>query len=201
MAILEVSFREVDKTPDLEELIRTKAAKLEKVSRDLVSCRVSVEKPQKNQRTGNSFRVRIELGVPGEDIVVVRESSKGDMHDPVHKVLNRAFTVALRTLKEHKERVQGEVKAHAESEDMALVFRVFRKEGYGFLRTPEGREIYFHRNSVLHGDFERLTVGTGVRFTEEMGEEGPQATTVQIVDKPGVAREKVGKQGLEISQL
>lgn len=200
MAILEVSFREVEKTPDLEEVIRTKAAKLERVSRDLVSCRVSVEKPQKNQRTGNPFRVRIELGVPGQDLVVVRESSKGDMRDPVHKVLNRAFTVALRTLKEYKGRVQGEVKAPAESENLALVFRVFRKEGYGFLKTPEGREIYFHRNSVLHNGFERLTLGTGVRFTEEMGEEGPQATTVQIVDKPGVAQEKVSRKGVEMSQ-
>lgn len=191
MAILEVSFREVDKTPDLEELIRKKAAKLEKVSRDLVSCRVSVEQPQKNQRTGNPFRVRIDLGVPGQEMVVVRESSKGDMHDSLHKVLNTAFNVALRQLKDRKERVQGEVKARAEDTPTALVFRVFREEGYGFLKTPEGRDIYFHRNSVLHDDFERLTLGTGVRFTEEMGEQGPQATTVQIVDKPGVAREKV----------
>ena len=38
---------------------------------------------------------------------------------------------------------------------------------------------------MLQGDFPRLEIGTGVRFVEERGEEGPQASTVQIVDKPG----------------
>jgi cold shock CspA family protein len=59
-------------------------------------------------------------------------------------------------------------------------------EGYGFLMTPDGRELYFHRHSVLHDDFERLAVGTEVRFEEEEGEKGPQASTVQVVNKPGV---------------
>jgi cold shock CspA family protein len=43
--------------------------------------------------------------------------------------------------------------------------------------------VYFHRNSVLHGDFERLAVGTEVRFTPQDGDEGPQASSVQIVSK------------------
>ncbi len=66
-----------------------------------------------------------------------------------------------------------------------MVVRLFREEGYGFLRALDGREIYFHRNAVLNDDFDRLVVGAGVRFDEGLGEEGPQASTVQIVDKPG----------------
>ena len=53
------------------------------------------------------------------------------------------------------------------------------------LRVPPGRELYFHRNSVLNDDFDRLEIGTGVRFVPGAGDEGPKATTVQIVDKPG----------------
>jgi cold shock CspA family protein len=67
----------------------------------------------------------------------------------------------------------------------AVVTKLFRDEGYGFIKTREGRDIYFHRNSVLHHDFDRLTIGTAVRFEEEEGEKGPQATSVQVVDKPG----------------
>jgi cold shock CspA family protein len=67
----------------------------------------------------------------------------------------------------------------------ALVSQLFKAEGYGFIRTPEGRELYFHRNSVLHDEFDRLQVGTGVRFEEELGEDGPQATTVQIIEHLG----------------
>jgi len=58
---------------------------------------------------------------------------------------------------------------------------LFPKQDYGFLETPDGREIYFHRNSVLHPGFDRLEIGTEVRFVEELGQEGPQASTVAIV--------------------
>ena len=67
-----------------------------------------------------------------------------------------------------------------------MVERLFPEEGYGFLRTvDDNRQFYFHRNSVLHDDFERLTVGTEVRFAAEEGDDGPQASSVQVVSKPG----------------
>jgi cold shock CspA family protein len=68
---------------------------------------------------------------------------------------------------------------------VAYVTKLFRDKGYGFIETFEGRELYFHRNSVLHNDFNRLDVGTGVRFVAAEGDDGPQASTIQIVDKPG----------------
>ncbi len=53
----------------------------------------------------------------------------------------------------------------------------------GFIETPDGREIYFHRNAVLNGAFDRLTVGSEVRFVEDEGVKGPQASTVRLVGK------------------
>ena len=61
--------------------------------------------------------------------------------------------------------------------------RFLAGEDCGFIETPDGREIYFHRNSVLDGDFDRLTVGSEVRFVEEPGEKGAQATTVRMIGK------------------
>lgn len=55
--------------------------------------------------------------------------------------------------------------------------------GYGFIETPDGRRIYFHKNSVLDADFDRLDVGELVRFREEAGEEGPQASSVHVDEK------------------
>jgi cold shock CspA family protein len=66
------------------------------------------------------------------------------------------------------------------------VNRLFPEEGYGFLETPDGREIYFHRHSVLYPGFDRLAIGTEVRFVEEPGEKGPQASTVAIAGIPGM---------------
>jgi cold shock CspA family protein len=64
----------------------------------------------------------------------------------------------------------------------AIVSKIFPGEGYGFLRTVNGREIYFHRNSLLNMEFEELKEGRGVRFFEEDGEKGPQASTVQVIN-------------------
>jgi cold shock CspA family protein len=68
---------------------------------------------------------------------------------------------------------------------MAVVEKLFPQDGYGFLRTVDGSEVYFHSHSVLHGDFERLEIGSGVRLVAEAGEKGLQASTVEIVDKRG----------------
>lgn len=51
------------------------------------------------------------------------------------------------------------------------------------LTSVDGREIYFHKNSVLSGAFPRLKIGTTVRFAEERGEKGPQATSVRILPR------------------
>lgn len=183
---LEISFRHVDKTDALEDLIREKAAKLEQICTHLISCRIAVESPQEHQQRGNPYRIRLDLKVPpGHEVVVKRESGKGDMHQGLPAVIRDAFNTARRRLQSLVEQQAGEVKSHPRQQTMAFVVKLFPEQGYGFLKTAEGREIYFHRHSVLHDAFDRLTVGTGVRFVEEGGEEGPQASTVHIVDKPG----------------
>jgi ribosomal subunit interface protein len=185
---LKMTFRNVRKTEDIEELIRRQSAKLERFCDHIVSCRVAVEKPQEHQRTGNPFRVRIDVTVPPEhELVAVRESSQGDLHDQLATVLRSAFEAMRRQLKKLVEKQRLDVKTHPEQEMRGVVVRLFRDEGFGFIKSMEGREIYFHRNSLVENDFDRLEIGTGVRWDEEEGEEGPQATSVRIVDKPGSA--------------
>lgn len=184
---LEITFRGVEKFDFLEELIRQKAAALEKVCDRVISCRVAVEAPQQHQRGGRPFRVRITLNVPpGHEVAVRREASEGSIHDELPAVIRSAFDAARRKLKRLTEKQRGEVKTHPVHEEaMAIVVRLFREGGYGFLKTLDGRDLYFHQNSVLQNDFDRLEIGTGVRYEEEEGEDGPQASTVQIIDKPG----------------
>lgn len=183
---LELSFRDVGKTPELEALINDKIDDLEKVFDNIISCRMAVEKPQEHQSTGNPYRVRINVRVPpGKEIVVTRNPGEGEMHDPLEAVIRDAFATATRELRELGNRLNQEVKQHPEQENAAIVEEINYEDGFGFLRSLEGRRIYFHANSVLNNDFKRVEVGTGVRFVSEMGEEGLQASTVQIVDKPG----------------
>jgi cold shock CspA family protein len=189
---LQLSFRDIPdaRQEELEERVRRRAAKLERFHDRITSCRVAVERPNLHQESGNPFRVRIDVTVPGgNEIVVRKEPGDNDLHSDLLTVVNGAFDAAERQLKELVERQRGEVKTH--DEPLGLVVRLFREEGYGFLKTIDGRDVYFHQNAVLTGDFERLDLGTQVRFEETMGEMGPQATTVQIVDKPGSTVSKV----------
>jgi cold shock CspA family protein/ribosome-associated translation inhibitor RaiA len=188
---LEISFKGIVNTTEIENLIRSKVAKLERVCSYITSCRVAVEKRQEHQRVGNPYRVRIDMTVPpGHELVVRREPTEGDMHDPLEVVVRGAFDAAARRLQKLAELQQGEVKTHPEQKAMAIVHRLFPDDGYGFLRTTDTQEeIYFHRNSVLRNHFDRLKVGMGVRYTAEVGEKGLQATTVQVVDTPGTPKE------------
>lgn len=181
---LEIAFKGMRNTDDLDALIREEAAKLEKVCGYISSCRVIVEMRHKRQRVGNPYRVRIDMTVPpGHELVVKREPSKGDMHDPVEIVIKDAFNSAARQLQKLVEQQRGDVKVHPEHEVTAVVYRLFPDQEYGFLRTVDTQQdIYFHKNSVLHNGFDRLTVGLGVRFAAAEGENGLQATSVQIVD-------------------
>ncbi|MFZ0391061.1 MAG: HPF/RaiA family ribosome-associated protein [Calditrichia bacterium] len=183
---LEISYREINKTDSLESLIREKVAKLNKICDYITSCRVAVERPQKNVQTGSPYRVRVALRVPPKhELVVDRRPVDTDPHDELPTVIRDAFEVAERQLKDLMARQREDVKTHPEQAAEAVIARIFREKGYGFIRTVEGREVYFHQNSVLNNDFDRLEIGTGVRIAVEMGQDGPQASTVQIVDKPG----------------
>jgi cold shock CspA family protein len=105
--------------------------------------------------------------------------------EPVEALIRRAFQSARRELEKTIQKQRGDVKTPAQRDNTAVVEKLLREEQYGFLRTLDGQQVYFHRNSVLHRHWERLTVGAAVRFTPEMGEKGLQASTVEIISKPG----------------
>ena len=100
----------------------------------------------------------------------------------VEVAIKDAFAAARRQIEALAQRASGEVKLH-EIEAHGRVSKVRADDDYGFITTPDGRDIYFHRNSVIDNAFDRLSVGSEVRFSEELGEKGAQASTVHLVGK------------------
>ena len=185
---LELSFRDGTKSDDIEALVRDKVAHLERFNDHISSCRVAVERPQEHVDSGSGYRVRVDLTVPpGHELVAKREPGQGNVQDDLPVVIREVFGEAERQLKRLNEQQHGEEKIHPQQQTVGVVDQLF--EDHGFLKNLDGRDVYFHRNAVLHGDFDRLAVGTGVNYMEEMGQDGLQASTVRVVDKPG-EREK-----------
>lgn len=186
----EITYRDVEKTDALDTLVNEKIAKLEQVCHYISSCQIAIEKIHDRPNSGSPYRVRVDITVPpGHELVA--ESNPGDTNQyvDVDVVIRDAFSKAQRQLKElaKQQRESDRAKTNNQAQDtMGLVIKLFRDEGYGFIKTvDDAQDIYFHRNSVLHDDFDRLEIGTGVRFFAEEGDQGMQASTVQIVDKPG----------------
>ena len=181
-----IRFGHVRKNTAIENLIREQAAKLERVCDHIISCRVAVEKPQEHQTSGSPFRVRIAVTVPPEhELAVTRNAGEGNLHNQLQTVIRDAFGAMRRQLTKLVDKQRGETKSHPEQELAGVVVRLFREQGYGFIKGTDNREIYFHKNSLPADSFDRLRVGTGVQWEEQEGEKGPQATTVRIVDQPG----------------
>lgn len=173
---IEIATRNIRMTEALDELIRERAAALERFYPRLVRCHVTLEGPSGHHKTGGPFDVRLELRVPGKEIVVSRQPG-----DDLTVAVRDAFDAARRQLQAFAEKQRGETKTHDGSPE-GLVARLFGDRGYGFIVTADGREVYFHRNSVLGAGFDALSEGTRVRFAEELGADGPQASTVSVVD-------------------
>ena len=137
-----------------------------------MSCRVVIEQPGKHKRQGKEFVVHVDLKVPGGEIAVNR-----DHHEDVYVALRDAFDAARRKLEDVAREMRGDVKHH-ELTQSGKVVRVVADEGFGFIATPDGRELYFSRENVVTPSFDRLAPGTEVHFIEEMAAEGPQAKRV-----------------------
>lgn len=196
---LQVTFRRLAVLPVVELWVRLEAANLERFYKRIMGCRVTIEQSHRYVK-GSPYRVRIDLTVPGGELVVnheptlkskARQTGEAEIrkhlearspNKHLRQAISEAFKAACRRLQDYARRQRGDVK-HRESQPVAKVNQLFRAKGYGFLLTGDGREIYFHKDSVLNQAFGRLRVGSTVTFAEEQGDKGPQASSVKIAAK------------------
>jgi ribosomal subunit interface protein len=176
---VQITFRHMGSSNAIEARIRERAEELERFFDRIISCRVVVECQHPRHRQGNLFRVRVDLQVPGREIVVGRDPEAHHAHEDLYVAIRDSFDAARRLLEDHVREGRGEVKMHTVP-DHGRIARLLPERNCGFILSADGNEIYFHRNSVTNGAFEKLTVGDEVRFVAQHSEsaEGPQASTV-----------------------
>lgn len=173
---LRLAFRNMEPPIGVEDAIRRHVDALEQFWDRITACSVVVEARHRHHHQGKLYHVRIELMVPGRQIVVHRDPAEAHAHEDLHVAIRDAFKAARRQLQDHVRILDGDIKLH----DLPLIGEVVRlMPDYGFLRTPSGDEVYVHRNAVLGDGFDGLKLGDRVRYVvqEGEGEHGPQAST------------------------
>jgi ribosomal subunit interface protein len=179
---LEIRFQNIDRSPTVEAAVREAAAKLEQFADTIMSCRVTVEGPHKRHQQGNLFAVHVDVRYAGGEVVASREPSAHHAHEDVYVAVRDAFKAARRQLQDRVRVQRGDVKPRA-VEPHGKILSLDPARDCGLIETSDKREIYFHRNSVLNASFDKLEPGVEVRFSEERGDEGPQASTVHVIGK------------------
>lgn len=185
---VQITFRNMAPSPAAEAHIRERADALDRYFGRITACRVVVEASTRRQRKGRLYHLRVDLTVPGGEIVVKRDPSEHHAHEDILVAVRDAFDAARRQLEDHTRVSRGDVKDH-ETPSHGHIARLFKEEGYGFIRSSEGDEIYMHRNAVAGSGFDALSEGDEVRYVvhEGEGEKGSQASTVIPVGKHHLA--------------
>ena len=175
----EIAFRDMEPSPAVEELIKRRVQKLESTFNHVAACRVIIEAPHKHRIRGQLFHVRIDLSTPQGELVSSKDIGLNVAHEQLNVALRDAFAAARKQLLRHKQKLRSDYHM-ADTLPSGVVKDIFHIDDYGILETTDGREIYFHRNSVINGDFDKIGIGDVARFSEELGDKGPQASTVHI---------------------
>lgn len=184
---LQITYRDMESSAAIDDHIRRRAEKLNQFCDRIMSCRIAIDAPTQSnssggQHGGRRFHVRIDVKAPGVELVS-SHTPPDVLKSDFYAVIDAAFADMERQIEDYARRSRWEVKRHRGTPH-ARVAKIFRERGYGFLEARDGREIYFHKNSVLRDKWDQLELGTEVRFAEEDGDKGPQASTVDIVGRP-----------------
>lgn len=179
---LQINFRNLETSEAVEARVRSKVDKLGHFYPTINSCRVVIEQRHRHHTQGNHFHVRIDLKVPGHELIAGREPDQNHAYTDVYVALRDAFSAMRRRLEDLARHQQGHVKHHEEKRH-GHITEIAPDKTFGRIESVDGRWLYFHRNSLIGEDFDKLQVGTPVYFVEDMGNEGPRASSVYPVGK------------------
>jgi ribosomal subunit interface protein len=169
-----IQFRGLEASRAVELNALEHVSRLESFAPDIMACRVNIELEQKHKQQGRPYSVRIDLTLPGHELVVNRVQN-----EDVYVALRDAFDSMKRQLEDVVRKRRGEEKLHPVPL-RGEVLRIDDDGGFGFIRTPDGNEYYFNRDNMASTPFEHIEVGSAVQFIAEVGSQGLQAKRVSL---------------------
>jgi ribosomal subunit interface protein len=182
---LEITFKDLDSSDFIRDLVKERVERLDRFHRHIIGCRVVIEAPHRSAEGHNPpLGISVEVDVANRPRIVAKEvEAQRTMKGDHLSAINRAFEAIERQLEELSDKQRGEVKFHENARQTGSVVRLFPEQGYGFIEVGSGPELYFTRNAMVDGSFDELKVGTMVHVIPAAveGPMGPQASSVEIL--------------------
>ncbi len=188
----QIVFHGMRPSPFLSQKVRELVYVLAERYPRVVGVRVVFDRPHRHHRKGNLYSVRVDVRIPGKQLIVSRAPDEHKSHFDMHVALHDAFDELYRELSvlESRRRSSDRHRLNQSRLNYGRVIRKFdsdqKRAGFGFIQCQDGREVYFNSKSVIDQKFNQIRKGTKVRFSEEQGTQGPQASSVYL---RGQARE------------
>ena len=181
----QIEFDGVQASSELQTAIDQHIAELERHFGRITAGRIVVRGPDHRHQTGGQYHVNVRLALPdGREVNIERTPTKDERYSDLTFAVDNAFKRARRQLQDQARVMRGQTKQH-ENQPIGTVIRIDPSGEFGFLEGANGQEVYFNRNSVV-GGLSNIAQGTRVSYVEEMGEKGPQASTVKVLGKHGL---------------
>jgi cold shock CspA family protein/ribosome-associated translation inhibitor RaiA len=181
----QIEFEGVQGSVEFQAVIAKHLAELETRFGRVTAARVVVKGPGEHHQTGGQYQVSIRLALPdGREVNIGRTPKQDERYADLTFAIDNAFRRARRRLQDQARLMRRQTKQH-ESQPIGTVVRIDPSGEFGFLEGADGQEVYFNCNSVLDGA-SHIALGTRVSYVEEMGEKGPQASTVKVLGKHGL---------------
>jgi ribosome-associated translation inhibitor RaiA/cold shock CspA family protein len=179
---LELAFHGIEGSESMRRRIEEQVAKLEPWEDAIIGCRTVVELAHRHGHK-SIVEIHVEVSVEGGTLFAKRDTQLPEPANQMgfHAAVGEAFDAMLRQLKEYKSKRRREVKVH-EGGGYGRIRRLDHLHEHGFIETPDGINLFFHRAVVADDEYERLTEGAEVvyRVAEAEGAYGPQAAMVKL---------------------
>ncbi|HKJ65764.1 MAG TPA: HPF/RaiA family ribosome-associated protein [Desulfopila sp.] len=173
---LQVEARNVELRKGWQERIEEEKEKLiRNFASYLLHLRVVIEATTHHKEGG--FEIKLVASVPNDTLVVSRKGAA------VRPLLVEAFDVLSLQLKENirkKRKTETSPETPLDGNSFGTIRKLSPHESYGFISTPDMRDVYFHENALKNINMEDLSEGDGVLYGETLGDKGPQASWVRL---------------------
>ena len=189
---VEITWHNMDPIPHVAKRVDQRIKRLEQFFGRLIGCHVVVEATHQRRRQGNEYEIRLDVTTPGGELSVNRKPGDIHAHTDVLVTIRDAFDAMERQLRRWKEKHGGRPEVHA-IPLQGRIAEIDPSAGSGQIATTDGRLVYFHRNSVVTGEFDELNAGDTVELAVAPRDDadGLHASTVRpitsrrFLDQPG----------------